>query len=54
MFADAKDRLLKVVLGIMQRESRGGKPPKRAPGTGKGVWMAADFEAPLTDFAEYM
>ncbi len=30
------------------------KPAKRVPGTGKGVWMAPDFDAPLADFAEYM
>lgn len=30
------------------------KPAKRAPGTGKGIWMAPDFDAPLDDFAEYM
>lgn len=30
------------------------KPPKRAPGTGKGIRMSADFNAPLDDFAEYM
>jgi prevent-host-death family protein len=30
------------------------KPAKRKPGTGKGVWMAPDFDAPLEDFAEYM
>jgi prevent-host-death family protein len=30
------------------------KPPKRAPGTGKGIWMAPDFDAPLEDFSEYM
>ena len=30
------------------------KPAKRMPGTGKGVWMATDFDAPLADFAEYM
>ncbi len=30
------------------------KPPKRVPGTGKGIRMAADFNAPLDDFAEYM
>lgn len=30
------------------------KPAKRVPGTGKGIWMAADFDAPLEDFAEYM
>jgi prevent-host-death family protein len=30
------------------------KPTQRVPGTGKGVWMAPDFDAPLEDFAEYM
>jgi prevent-host-death family protein len=30
------------------------KPAKRAPGTGKGIWMAPDFDAPLADFEEYM
>jgi prevent-host-death family protein len=30
------------------------KPAQRMPGTGKGVWMAPDFDAPLADFAEYM
>jgi prevent-host-death family protein len=30
------------------------KPAKRTPGTGKGVWMAPDFDAPLEDFSEYM
>jgi prevent-host-death family protein len=30
------------------------KPAQRVPGTGKGVWMAPDFDAPLEDFAEYM
>ena len=30
------------------------KPAKRMPGTGKGIWMAPDFDAPLADFAEYM
>lgn len=30
------------------------KPAKRRPGTGKGIWMAPDFDAPLEDFAEYM
>jgi len=24
------------------------------PGTGKGIWMAPDFDAPLPDFEEYM
>ncbi len=27
---------------------------KRRPGTGKGGWMAPDFDEPLEDFAEYM
>jgi prevent-host-death family protein len=30
------------------------KPAKRKPGTGKGIWMSADFDQPLVDFAEYM
>jgi prevent-host-death family protein len=30
------------------------KPAKRAPGTGKGIWMAPDFDEPLADFGEYM
>lgn len=30
------------------------KPAVRNPGTGKGIWMAADFDEPLADFAEYM
>ena len=30
------------------------KPANRAPGTGKGVRMAPDFDAPLPDFAEQM
>ncbi len=29
------------------------KPAKRAPGTGKGIWMAPDFDEPLADFEEY-
>ncbi|MGI8991900.1 MAG: type II toxin-antitoxin system Phd/YefM family antitoxin [Bryobacteraceae bacterium] len=29
------------------------KPVKREPGTGKGIWMAADFDAPLEDFQDY-
>ena len=29
------------------------KPARRVPGTGKGIWMADDFDAPLEDFAEY-
>ncbi len=30
------------------------KPARRKPGTGKGVWIAADFDQPLDDFKEYM
>ena len=30
------------------------KPARRKAGTGKGIWMAADFDAPLPDFREYM
>jgi prevent-host-death family protein len=30
------------------------KPAHRQPGTGKGIWMAPDFDEPLADFAEYM
>jgi prevent-host-death family protein len=30
------------------------KPATRNPGTGKGIWMSADFDQPLDDFAEYM
>ncbi|HEX4136203.1 MAG TPA: type II toxin-antitoxin system prevent-host-death family antitoxin [Bryobacteraceae bacterium] len=30
------------------------KPVTRTPGTGKGIWMAPDFDEPLADFAEYM
>ena len=30
------------------------KPATRTPGTGKGIWMAPDFDEPLADFAEYM
>jgi prevent-host-death family protein len=29
------------------------KPAHRTPGTGKGIWMASDFDEPLADFAEY-
>lgn len=29
-------------------------PTRRKPGTGKGVRMSLDFDAPLSDFAEYM
>jgi prevent-host-death family protein len=30
------------------------KPATRNPGTGKGIWMSADFDQPLDDFVEYM
>ncbi len=30
------------------------KPAHRMPGTGKGIRMSADFDAPLDDFSEYM
>jgi prevent-host-death family protein len=30
------------------------KPAFRTPGTGKGIWMAPDFDEPIADFAEYM
>lgn len=65
--ADAKARFSEVVqtamLGesiVITKENRpvvritAIKPAKRMPGTGKGIWMAADFDAPLADFAEYM
>jgi prevent-host-death family protein len=65
--ADAKARFSEVVqtamLGktvVITKENRpvvritAIKPAKRVPGTGKGVWMAPDFDAPLADFAEYM
>ena len=29
------------------------KPVRRKPGTGKGIWMAPDFDEPLDDFREY-
>jgi prevent-host-death family protein len=29
------------------------KPPKRKPGTGKGIWISPDFDEPLEDFREY-
>ena len=65
--ADAKARFSEIVqkamLGetiIVTKENRPVvkivpiKPLKRAPGTGKGIWMAPDFDAPVDDFAEYM
>ena len=29
------------------------KPPKRKPGTGKGIRISPDFDKPLEDFREY-
>lgn len=65
--ADAKARFSEVVqtamLGdtiVITRENRpvvritAIKPAKRMPGTGKGIRMSADFDAPLADFAEYV
>lgn len=65
--ADAKARFSEVVqkamLGetiVITKENRpvvritAIKPAKRVPGTGKGIWMAPDFDSPLPDFAEYM
>ena len=65
--ADAKARFSEIVqmamLGetvIVTKENRpvvkivAIKPASRMPGTGKGIWMAPDFNAPLADFAEYM
>ena len=67
MLADAKSHFSEIVqkamLGasiVVTRENRpvvkivAIKPAKRAPGTGKGIWMAPDFDEPLADFAEYM
>jgi prevent-host-death family protein len=65
--ADAKSRFSEIVqkamLGesiIVTKENRpvvkivAIKPAIRTPGTGKGIWMAPDFDQPLADFAEYM
>jgi prevent-host-death family protein len=29
------------------------RPPKRKPGTGKGIWISPDFDEPIEDFREY-
>lgn len=29
------------------------KPANRKPGTGKGIWMAPDFDEPLEDLQDY-
>jgi antitoxin (DNA-binding transcriptional repressor) of toxin-antitoxin stability system len=56
--ADAEAMLGESV--IVKKENRpvvkiiAAKPASRNPGTGKGIWMSADFDQPLTDFAEYM
>ena len=65
--ADAKahfsELVQKAMLGesiVVTRENRpvvrivAIKPARRDPGTGKGIWMAADFDEPLADFAEYI
>ena len=65
--ADAKARFSEVVqkamLGdtiIITKENRpvvritAVKPAKRKLGTGKGIWMAPDFDATPEDFAEYV
>jgi len=65
--ADAKARfselVQKAMLGeevIVARENKPVvkivpiRPAKRRPGTGKGIRMSADFDAPLEDFREYM
>jgi prevent-host-death family protein len=64
--ADAKARFSEVVQKAMLGESVvvtkdnrpvvkivAIKPTSRKPGTGKGIWMAPDFDAPLKDFEEY-
>ena len=64
--ADAKARFSEVVqkamLGeaiVVTKENRpvvkiiAIKPATRMPGTGKGIWMAPDFDEPLTDFEDY-
>jgi antitoxin (DNA-binding transcriptional repressor) of toxin-antitoxin stability system len=28
------------------------RPAKRKPGTGKGVWISPDFDAPIEDFQD--
>ncbi len=65
--ADAKARfsevVQKVMLGetvVITKDNRPVvqivpiKPAERLPGSGKGVTMSADFDAPLPDFAEHM
>ncbi len=65
--ADAKARFSEIVqkamLGeaiVVTKENRpvvkivAIKPVSRMPGTGKGIWMAPDFDEPLSDFSEYV
>jgi prevent-host-death family protein len=65
--ADAKARFSEIVQKAMMgetivvtRENRpvvkitAIRPARRKPGTGKGIWMAADFDEPLADFSEYV
>jgi hypothetical protein len=45
---EARDRFSELVQRALL------KPTKRKPGTGKGIWIAPDFDEPLDDFREYM
>lgn len=39
---------------LERRQNRNVASNPRMPGTAKGqIWMATDFDAPLTEFAEY-
>ena len=39
---------------LERRQNRNAASNPRVPGTVKGqIWMATDFDAPLTEFAEY-
>ncbi len=64
--AEAKARFSELVQKVMLGEeivlAKGNRPVaklvpinsmKRKPGTGKGIWMSADFDEPLDDFKEY-
>ncbi len=56
--ADARARFSEVVqkamLGKTVERITAIKPAERVPGTGKGIWMAPDFDAPLSGFGKYM
>jgi prevent-host-death family protein len=65
--ADAKSHLSEIIQKVMMGESiiitKENRPVVKIvpikpvtcnPGTGKGIWMAPDFDEPLADFAEYM